>query len=474
MADNKKQIGGLLSFLLWLLLMYLSMFSDARGEDRALLIGVGRYAQFDEKLNGVSLDIQMMTEFARLLGFKSPAIKVLEHEYASTANVYSAVENWLINGAGPEDRVLFYFSGHGSQIPDENNDEKDQFDEVLLLYDVALKEQSRHQTLTGVLVDDDFNTMLARMQSRNILVILDACHSGSATKSLRLNPRSISVNDAQVKFFSYSPYIGAAGGQGRFDVLEPETSSEIGDRYVAITACRDDEKTIATAQGSIFTLGLRQVLRSAAMAGINITPEELKHQTTKFIREEIQSNTIAFHPQLAGSKTLQKRPLELVPLTEGSGFVSQKMDTLVYKSAETVWIELNKTCFEIGDPLKISLWIPEAGYLNIISINTNDQATVLFPNQYHISSAVNRGKLTIPAGQMNFEMITDKTTGPNQITAFLTQSPINTYEHGFKTPEDVLATLSPNSTRSLILRQKQGWLAAGKITADIRNEGQCR
>ena len=293
-------------------------------------------------------------------------------------------------------------------------------------------------------------------------------------KAFRLNPRSISVNDAQVKFFSYSPYIGAAGGQGRFDVLEPETSSEINDHYVAITACRDDEKTIATAQGSIFTLGLRQVLRSAAMAGINITPEELQHQTTKFIREEIQSNTIAFHPQLAGSKNLQKRPLELVPLAEGSGFVSQEMDTLVYKSDETVWIELNKTCFEIGDPLKISLWIPEAGYLNIISINTKDQATVLFPNQYHISNAVKRGKLTIPEGRMNFEMITDKTTGPNQITAFLTKSPINTYEHGFKTPEDVWATLSPNSTRALILRQKQGWLAAGKITADIRNEGQCR
>jgi hypothetical protein len=113
----------------------------------------------------------------------------------------------------------------------------------LLLYDVALKGQSRHQTLTGVLLDDDFNTMLARMQSRNILVILDACHSGSATRSLRLNPRSISVNDAQVKYFSYSPYMGTAGGGGSFDVLEAETSAEISAHYVAITACRDDEKT---------------------------------------------------------------------------------------------------------------------------------------------------------------------------------------------------------------------------------------
>ena len=474
MADNKKQLRGLLSFLLWLLLMYAAMVSHARGEDRALLIGVGRYAQFDEKLKGVSLDIHMMTEFAQLLGFKSDAIKVLEHEDASTEKVYAAVENWLINGVGPDDRVLFYFSGHGSQVPDRNNDEKDQFDEVLLLYDVAIKNQGKQQTLTGVLHDDDFNTMLARMPSRNIFVILDACHSGSATRSLRLNLRSISLSQAQVKSFTYSPYIGAAAGPGSFDVMEPESPSEVGDHYVAITACRDDEKTVATAQGSIFTLGLRQAVRSAAMAGINITPQELQHQTTKFIGEQIRSDTIAFHPQIAGSKNLQQRPLELVPLVHGSGFVRKEMETLVYKSNQTVWMELNKTCFEIGDALEISVWIPESGYLNIISINAKDQATVLFPNQYHPDSAVNRGKLTIPGGHMNFEMITDATIGPNQITAFLTKSPINTYEHGFKAPKDVLATLSPNSTRSLILGQKKGWLAAGKTTATIRDAGQCR
>jgi len=474
MADNKKQIGELLSFLLWLLLMCLAMVSSARGEDRALLIGVGRYAQFDEKLNGVSLDIRMMTEFAQLLGFKRHAIKVLEHEYASTEKVYSAVENWLIDGVGPEDRVLFYFSGHGSQIPDENNDEKDQFDEVLLLYDVALKEQGRYQTLTGVLRDDDVNTMLARMQSRNILVILDACHSGSATRSLRLNPRSISVNEAQVKYFSYSPYIASAGGQGSFDMMEPQASAEVGDHYVAITACRDDEKTVATAQGSIFTLGLRQVVRSAAMARVNITPEELQRQTTKFIEEQIRSDAVAFHPQIAGNIHLRRRPLELVSLAGGNGFVREEMETLVYKSNETLWMQLNKICFETGDVLELSVWIPEPGYLNIMSIKANDQATVLFPNQYHPNNAVNRGKLIIPTGHMGFELVTDGPTGPNLITAFVTKSPINSYEHGFKTAKDVLATLSPNSTRALILRQKQGWLAAGRLTADIRDEGQCR
>jgi len=210
------------------------------------------------------------------------------------------------------------------------------------------------------------------------------------------------------------------------------------------------------------------------MARINITPEELQRQATRFIREQIQSDAIAFHPQIAGNIHLQKRPLELVALAGGNGFVRKEMETLVYKSNKTVWMKLNKTCFEIGDVLEISVWIPEPGYLNIMSIKANDQATVLFPNQYHPNNAVSRGKLSIPTGHMDFEMVTDGTTGPNLITAFLTQSPINSYEHGFKTAKDVLATLSPNATRSLIIRHKQGWLAAGRISADIRNEGQCR
>ncbi|MEJ2284435.1 MAG: caspase family protein [Desulfobacterales bacterium] len=474
MGGNKQRLGGLISFVFLLLLIYLALVPIARGEDRALLVGVGRYAHFDEKLKGVSLDIQMMTEFARIMGFKHHAIKVLEHEAASTDNVYSAIENWLINGVGPQDRVFFYFSGHGSQIPDLNGDEKDQFDEVLLLYDVALREKDRHKTLTGVLPDDDFNAMLARMQSRNIFVVLDACHSGSATRSLKLNSRSLALSGAQVKFFSYSPVIGAAGGQGSFDVMEPQTSVEVNDRYVALTACRDDEKTVATSQGSIFTLGLRQVVQAAAAAGINLTPEDLKHQTTLFIRDQIQSDAIAFHPQIAGNIELQQRPLKLFTPAEGRGIVQQEMEMLVYKSNQTVRMKLNKSCFESGDALEISLWIPEPGYLNIISINTHGEATVLFPNQYHPGSSVKRGKMTLPGDHMSFEMVTDGQTGPHQIAAFLTRSPVNAYENGFKTPANVLARLSPKSTRSLVLRQKQGWLAAGRVTADILNEGQCR
>ena len=474
MANKKKRSHGLISFLLWLLLLSIIMVSAARGEDRALLIGVGRYAQFEEKLNGVSLDLNMMREFVHLMGFKRHEVKVLEHEQASTANVYDAVENWLIDGAGPDDRVLFYFSGHGSQIPDENNDEDDQFDEVLLLYDTVLAEKRGRQTLSGVLLDDHLNHMLARMKSRNILVILDACHSGSATKRMQLSSRSFQAGQAKVKYFYYSPSLEDAGGSGSFDLMKPQAIPGDGSHYVAITACRDDEKTVATAQGSIFTLGLRQTVRSAAAAGVNITPEGLQLGTTKFIREQIRSDVAVFHPQIAGNLNLRKRPLKLASAGGGNGFVRQKLETLVHKSNETVWIKLNKVCFEPGEALEISVWIPEPGYLNLMLIAADDRATVLFPNQYHPHNAVARGKITLPTGRMDFEMVAEGPTGPNLITAFITRSPINGYQDGFKTAKAVLAELSPNSTRSLVMRQGSAWLAAGKVAAEIRGSGQCR
>ena len=473
MADKNKKLDGFWSYLLWLLLMSLALASTSRGEDRALLIGVGRYANFEEKLNGVSLDIGMMHELSLLMGFKENAIKILENEQASTRAVSGAIEDWLIRGTGPQDRVLFYFSGHGSQVPDENNDEADHFDEVLLLYDVALTQRHGRQTLDGVLHDDYFGSMLAKIKSRNIMVILDACHSGSATRSVRLSPLSIPLRNGQVKYFYYSPMLETAGGSGRFDIMEPNAPTATEGRYVAISACRDDEKTIATSQGSIFTLGLRETLRAAARTGEKISPQELQRRTTLYIQQQIRSPEAAFHPQIAGQKLLRERPLKLVSLAGGNGQVRQNLEALVHKSHDTVWINLNKTCFEIGERLEISIRISEPGYLNVVSVRPDDRATVLFPNQYHRLNAVSRSELTIPSRQMNFELVADGPAGTDLITAFLTRSPLDGYKNGFKTPRDVMAALSPSSTRSLMLHQEQDWLAAGKVAVEIRDEGRC-
>jgi hypothetical protein len=469
----KKQISGFWSYVLWLVLMSIALVSTARGEDRALLIGVGRYAHFDDRLNGVDLDLDMMTEIAQLMGFEKRGIKILDHERATTANVYHTFENWLIKGTGPPDRVLIYFSGHGSQVPDDNYDEADRFDEVLLLHDTTLIAKNGRPSLDGVLHDDRFGELLAQLKSNNILVILDACHSGSATRSLRLTPRTIPIKDAQVKYFYYSPLLEAAGASGQFDVMAPGPPPDTAGRYVALAACRDDERTVATSQGSIFTLGLRQAVRAAARAGKRITPDELQRQAARFIQHQVGSDGVAFHPQIAGHEDLRRRPLQLLALSGGNGIVRQNLAALTEKSQASVRIKPNKTCFEPGDVLELEVTTTEAGYLNIVSVTADDQPTVLFPNRYHPHNAVSAGHLTVPGAQMGFEMISDGPPGPQLITAFLTRTPENSYQSGFKSETDVMADLSLNSTRALVLRQKAGYLAAGRATVEIRPEGRC-
>jgi hypothetical protein len=424
-------------------------------------------------LNGVSLDLAMMLETAQLMGFRRDSIRILDHENATTASVHHEFRNWLLKGVGPDDRVLIYFSGHGSQVWDHNQDESDGFDEVLLLYDTRLTVEGQRRSLRGVLHDDRFHGLLAQLKSRNILVILDACHSGSATRSLHLSTRSARLGNAQVKYFYYSPLLESAGGSGRFEITQPDDTGDIEERYIALTACRDDEKTIATSSGSIFTLGLHQAVRSAAISGKSITPEELRHQTARFIQEQIQTDQIAFHPQINGHNTLRRRPLVLTALSNGDRTNRQELAALVEKSYPAVALQPNKKCFEPGDVLQLSVRIDEPGYLNIISVTSDNRTVVLFPNRHHPQNDVDPGMLTIPTAKMEFELICDGPPGPRMIAAFLSRSPENGYATGFRMQDGPLADLSPISKRSLIMRQKYDYLAAGKVSVEIREEGGC-
>jgi hypothetical protein len=472
MSSSKRPNRGFWTYLLWLVLMSIALATAARGEDRALLIGVGRYANFDTRLNGVSLDLAMMSETARRMGFRQEAIRILKHENATASRVHHEFSDWLIKGVGPDDRVLIYFSGHGSQVWDHNQDEADGFDEVLLLYDTHLSMENGRQTLHGVLHDDRFHRWLGQIKSRHILVILDACHSGSATRGLRRETRSTRFGDAQVKYFYYSPLLESTAG-GRFDVTQPAGTGDIDKRYIALTACRDDEKTLATASGSIFTLGIHQAVRSAAASGNPITPEELRRQTTKFIRNQIPRDRMAFHPQINGHLALRGRPLELVALSDTTAKGQQDFVALVEKGYPTVGLQLNKRCFEPGDVLQVTVRIDEPGYLNIISVRPDNRTVVLFPNRHHPQNKVVSGMLTIPSAQMGFELISEGPPGPGLIAAFLTRSPENGYTPGLRNPRDFLADFSPISKRSLILRQKNDYLAGATVSVVLREEGGC-
>lgn len=99
------------------------MTNFAAAENRALIIGVGKYSIENASLPGIGQDVENMVKIARQIGFSENQIKVLRDENATLANIENALTTWLIQGVKPSDRVLIYFSGHASYIPDENGDE---------------------------------------------------------------------------------------------------------------------------------------------------------------------------------------------------------------------------------------------------------------------------------------------------------------------------------------------------------------
>lgn len=165
--------------------------------DRALLIGVGDYYLSHLQLMGAEVDIGKMEQFlVDKMGFKNEQIYTLRGAQASKRNIQQAVKDWLIGQSTPGDRVWLYFSGHGAYYPDLDGDEEQvdiqagiPVDETILPYDTDLLTVATVgkglpiPLTTGHISDDEINSWLQQLDGRKVSVILDSCHSGTATRS---------------------------------------------------------------------------------------------------------------------------------------------------------------------------------------------------------------------------------------------------------------------------------------------------
>jgi hypothetical protein len=137
-------------------------------QDRALLIGIDKY-QNASNLVGSKQDAKDMQQFIKSVwGYKNHQIRILTDAQATRQAILNAFDNWLINGSSSGDKILFYFSGHGSYTNDRNGDESDGYDEFLLPVDFP-----------RMITDDEINARLQGLKGRQVMVIIDACHSGT-------------------------------------------------------------------------------------------------------------------------------------------------------------------------------------------------------------------------------------------------------------------------------------------------------
>jgi hypothetical protein len=201
--------------------------SKEQGVKRALLIGINKYEAVP-KLQGSLNDIETMRQvLITRWGFPENHIALLTNEAATRAGMLAAMEQ-LVKEAGPNDTVYFHFSGHGSQVEDTNGDEKDDgLDETLVPQD------GRTGDVRDI-TDDELDAIFARLRSKTAFIVLDSCHSGTATRSLDIRTRSI-PRDPRVDI-----YRTAEAALPKTRAIVPVVSS----RYVVMTGAASHQEAL--------------------------------------------------------------------------------------------------------------------------------------------------------------------------------------------------------------------------------------
>lgn len=194
------------------------------------------------RLKACENDARVMANIALEQGFSA---KMLLTENATRHNVTTAIsEAAEILEAG--DIFFISFAGHGTQLPDTNNDEGlEGKDETWCLYD-------------GMIIDDELKTLWASFKKDvRITLICDSCHSGTASRGdLFAEPkaRMIAHNRALKVYNRNKGFYNDI-----LDNLPNEADLDIKCEILLISAVQDHQKALDGRRNGSFTSALKQV-----------------------------------------------------------------------------------------------------------------------------------------------------------------------------------------------------------------------
>ncbi len=165
-------------------------------EQHALLVGVWDYENPNLELEAPPNDLKLMEAVLSAQGVTPAQMHILTNpNKAQIQRKFRELSRHLT----PSDSLLFYFSGHGTQIIDKlgtfPGDEAkgrypDRNDEALLPVDADLASPKTY------LLDDELNTLLQELPTRQVSCIIDTCYSGDILREIRLGrPKGTPVTD---------------------------------------------------------------------------------------------------------------------------------------------------------------------------------------------------------------------------------------------------------------------------------------
>lgn len=285
------------------LLLLLSLSVSAQTK-RALVIGLGE--QQDKvwnKING-DKDVPLVQGMLKSAGFKS--VTTLVNRQATKTGIIGAFRK-MAASCKQGDVVYVHYSGHGQQMTDVHNDEKDGLDECWIPYDAYRKASATYHGEKH-LTDDELNVYLNAIRHKigskgKLLVVIDACHSGDGTRG---------DEDEVVRGVEDTLVVDSQNARGLYETLEAIKSFFMGDngkeniinakakpwaeRWITISACRSDQVNVEMKSPAVgkLTYALWTELKKSG----KVSNEEFMKRIRKFVNRN--TNSRPQQPEMTG------------------------------------------------------------------------------------------------------------------------------------------------------------------------------
>jgi metacaspase-1 len=255
---------------------------------KALLVGINKYVDPRMELRGCVNDANNMKDILiNYYDFQPDQIKMLLDEHATKQNIMRSLY-MMVTTSTPGDELAFFQSSHGSQIADIDGDEKDRLDEILCPHDMDWDSKT-------YIIDDELQEFFKLLPDGvSMTVILDSCHSGTATKKL----------SEKIPKFIFPPNFSIANQRkAKVHRIAQEVVNPL---FTAFAACRakqySTEDYIYGSYNGAFTYYLCKMIREF---GKKISKRTLLLQTKNILAIKKYKQV----PQLECVSPLKKLPL---------------------------------------------------------------------------------------------------------------------------------------------------------------------
>jgi len=450
-----------------LLGLALSPHLSAETQRYALLTAISDYpelagARSPDLISSINDATAMKDWLVKERGFDERQIVRLYNSDATTRKITGALDT-LARKVRPGDVVVIYFSGHGTQLPDESGDEADSLDEAFVTYDMVQDMAAGRRAPERWLTDDVLGRSITRLRTNRVLVVFDCCHSGTATKGF---DQFYSAGKGE----EVAPELRSKWLPFGFEWREKKAAAEAAGsrdarngRHVYVGACQDNEQAITVGMMSVLTRHFLDVARERASEPLDLFMEELRPKVASYV-DGLLKKGLADTPQtpvLDGETSWSLVELlapNALPASKGWAIEEPSIPAVpkAKPDAVKVIVTTDKAVYRVGDRAKVTVTSDQTGYLRLYYVEAFGVTKILIPNERVESPRLEARKaLELPREKDSFAFEMSPPFGQETIKAVVSTTPFDIDEKPAQMATLSLAELGTRGIR-IVSNQKIG------------------